>query len=195
MGNFYTNYTLRGPTPEAVVEALRGRTAAVTPEQNGCVVAFDEQADSQDLAVFAQVGMGLSGRLKCPSLAVLNHDDDVLLYRLYVDGKLVDEYDSWPGYPAPAEMPAGGDARRLCRAFCVNAETEVAEILSKPQLGPNGYLFALQRHAALVAALGISPYAVGAGFSYIGGGELPSGLDAEALLWTQHRRTRPSRPC
>ena len=49
MGNFYTNYTLRGPSQEAVVKAMAGRAAFVTPEQNGCVVVFDEKSDSQNL--------------------------------------------------------------------------------------------------------------------------------------------------
>ena len=48
MGNFYVNYTVRGPTQQDVAAALAGRKALVTPWQNGCVVVFDEQSDTQD---------------------------------------------------------------------------------------------------------------------------------------------------
>ena len=51
MGNFYTNYTLKGPGQQAVASALAGRKALVTPENNGCVMVFDEQSDSQDAEI------------------------------------------------------------------------------------------------------------------------------------------------
>jgi hypothetical protein len=120
MGNFYTNYTLRGPNQGAVAEALAGRNAIVTPAQDGCVVAFDEQSDDQDSAVINEVASRISRDLCCPVLAVINHDDDILLYQLYLSGEVADEYDSSPGYFDPAaepSAPAGGDAQKLCTAF------------------------------------------------------------------------------
>lgn len=72
MGNFYTNYTIRGPSQRAVAMALTGRSAIVTPQQDGWVVAFDEQ----DMEVIAALARGLSGELRCPVLAVPNHDFD-----------------------------------------------------------------------------------------------------------------------
>ncbi len=51
MGSFYTNYTLRRPSQQAVAAALAGRSAIVTPAEDGCVVVFDEQSDEQDRAV------------------------------------------------------------------------------------------------------------------------------------------------
>jgi len=33
MGNFYTNYTLRGPSQQAVAKALAGRSAIVTSQR------------------------------------------------------------------------------------------------------------------------------------------------------------------
>jgi hypothetical protein len=49
MGGFYTNYTLRGPSQQAVAAVLAGRKAIVTPQSNGCVVAYDEASDDQDM--------------------------------------------------------------------------------------------------------------------------------------------------
>ena len=120
MGNFYTNYTLKGPSQQAVVAALAGRSAIITPAQNGCVVVFDEQSDEQDSTVITELASRLSRELRCPVLAVLNHDDDVFWYQLYLSGELADEYDSSPGYFDPSvepSAPAGGDAEKLCSAF------------------------------------------------------------------------------
>jgi hypothetical protein len=124
MGNFYTNYTLRGVTQEAVAGALAGRACVVTPSVHQTVVVFDEESDDQDQAVIASLAAELSGALHCPVLAVLNHDDDILWYQLYADGELRDEYDSSPGYfdpDAQPSAPAGGDAATLCSAFVSRA--------------------------------------------------------------------------
>lgn len=98
MGNFYTNFTFKGASQGEVAKALAGRTAFVTTEQDGCVMAFDEESDDQDEEVISRVAKETSRALKCPVLAVLNHDDDIFWYQLYVNGKLVDQYDSTPGY-------------------------------------------------------------------------------------------------
>ena len=65
MGNFYTNYTLKGPSQQAVAAALAGRSAIVTPAQDGCVVVFDEQSDDQDSAVITELASHLSRELRC----------------------------------------------------------------------------------------------------------------------------------
>jgi hypothetical protein len=74
MDNFYVNHTLRGPTQEAVGQALRGRSAFVTPMRNGCVVVFDEQSDDQDPETVSRLGERLSRQFDCPVLAVLFQD-------------------------------------------------------------------------------------------------------------------------
>jgi hypothetical protein len=90
MGNFYTNYTLRGPSQQAVAAALAGRAAFVTPAHNGSVVVFDEKSESQDLGAIAEFAARLSREFDCPVLALLNHDDDILWYQLYLSGELTD---------------------------------------------------------------------------------------------------------
>ena len=87
MGNFYTNYTLRGPSQQTVVAALAGRSAIVTPAQDGCVVVFDEESDEQNTEVITGLTSRLSCELRCPVLAVLNHDDDIFWYQLYLSGE------------------------------------------------------------------------------------------------------------
>ncbi|MDB6024231.1 MAG: hypothetical protein JWM68_454 [Verrucomicrobiales bacterium] len=185
MGNFYTNYTLRGPSQQAVASALAGRSAIVTPTQDGCVVVFDEQSDGQDSAVITELASRLSRELRCPVLAVLNHDDDIFWYHLYLNGKLADEYDSSPGYfdaSAEPSAPAGGDAQKLCSAFGAASVAEVESVLRKSSFDEGGYTFAVERHTDLVRALGIPSFGVGAGFRYVADGELPEGLDDEGML-------------
>ena len=185
MGNFYTNFTLRGPSQQAVAKALTGRSAIVTPQQDGCVVVFDEQSDDQDTAVITDVARHLSGELRCPVLAVLNHDDDILWYQLHLSGTLADEYDSCPSYfdpEAEPSGPAGGDAQKLCTAFGSPNVTEVERILRKSAFDEDGYAFAVERHTELARALGLPGFAVGGGYSYVSDGEVPEGLSDEDLF-------------
>jgi hypothetical protein len=160
MGNFYTNYTLKGPSQPEVANLLAGRSAIVTPAGDGHVVVFDEESDEQNPEVIAELASRLSGELQCPLLAVLNHDDDILWYQLYLNGDLKDEYDSTPGYFENADAdeasemdlpdvnePEGGDARKLCAAFGLDSIEQAERILRKTALDEDGYAFAFERHA------------------------------------------------
>ena len=116
MGNFYTNYALPGVTQSTVAAALAGRPALVSPAVNNVVVVFDDQSDSQDTEVINALAVELSAKCKCPVLATMNHDDDVLWYGLFTDGELADECNSCPGYfddSVESEGPSGGDAAKL----------------------------------------------------------------------------------
>ena len=76
--------------------------------------------------------------------------------------------------------PRGGDASALCHAFggSCNAE-EVERVLRQANHGEGGYLFAFQRHAALMKALGLPHYSVGLGFNYLSAGDLPPDVSKE----------------
>lgn len=185
MGNFYTNYTLRGPSQQAVAEALAGCSAIVTPVQDGCVVVFDEQSDEQDMEVITKLAARLSREFTCPVLVVLNHDDDIFWYQLYLSGELADEYDSSPGYFDPSAEPSGpvgGDAQKLCNVFGVSNIAAVESVLRKSSFDESGYTFAVERHTDLARVLGIPSFGVGAGFRYVADGELPDGLEEDDLV-------------
>jgi len=190
MGNFYASYTLRGPGQQSIATALAGRSAFVTSAHKGCVVVFDEESDGQNGEIIAELASRLSGQFRCPLLAVMNHDDSILWYQLYLSGELVDEYNSAPGYfetedeEAAMAGPEGGDAGKLCAAFGSDAVAEVEAILRKPGADTDGYVFAVERHGDLAGALGIPSFGVGAGFGTISSGELPDELDESALART-----------
>src|SRR6476646_3772809 len=120
MGNFYTNFTLKNPDADDIADTLRqaSRAAFVSPEQRGYVVVYEAEADNQDVSAIEEVGVMLSKQQKCPVLAVLNHDDDVLCYWLFDCGKLIDEYNSNPDYFGSASGgDRGGDVELLCGTF------------------------------------------------------------------------------
>ena len=164
MGNFYTNYTLKGVSQPGVASALAGRKAIVTTDYNGCVMVFDKQSDKQDSKTISDLATHLSSQFACLVLAVLNHDDDILWFQLYENGKLTDEYDSSPGYfdgPEEPIPPSDGDAKRLCAVFGFGEPTAVESILRRSMFDEDGYAFAFQRHSDLVATLGLPEFGVG----------------------------------
>ena len=148
-------------------------------------MVFDEESEGQDPKVLSKLASRLSSRFSCPVLAVLNHDDDVLWFQLYHAGKLLDEYDSYPGFSDGNDshiQPRGGDAKALCDAFGSSNYDDVERVLRQTSMGDDGYTFAVERHDELAQALNLPPFGVGTGFNYIEEDELPEGLDPADLL-------------
>lgn len=191
MGNFYVNFTVRHGDPEAVAAALAGRSAFVTPAQGGCVVVADEECERSGEGL-DELAAELSRVLRCPVLAVMNHDDDILQYVLCERGEVTDRYDSFPNYfdeesdedeeDDEAFVPDGGDAKRLCAAFGCQDHGAVERVLRVSPLAEDGYAFAVERHEALAGALGIPTFAAGFGFGYAAEGDLNDDIDPAALI-------------
>ncbi len=90
MGNFYTNITVYGPDHNKVVDAMRGRKAAISPTVNDYTVIWDEECDEQGMNVLGALAQLLSSGLDGPAWAVLNHDDDILRYSLHTPVRMID---------------------------------------------------------------------------------------------------------
>ena len=169
MGSFYTNITVKGAFQQELADFIQaqGRIAYVSNTVRGYTVVFDEKCEEQDTRVLAKLASKLSKKLRCRALAVLNHDDDILLYQLYENGKLADEYDSCPDYfdmettsPRP---PQGGDLRKLAETFGVEYPgDEAAAILRR-----DDYAFAVERHEELARVLGLPDFVAGLGYRYL----------------------------
>ncbi len=187
MGNFYVNFSVKRPDQQQVADILRRRqrTALVTPALGEYVVVSDEEADWQDDRAIQTVGELLSRETQAPVFAVLNHDDDILAYWLFVDGQLTDSYDSAPDYFESSydafekeDTEQGGDARTLCSVLAAAASPEHVERMLR-----GDYVFAIDRHAELAAALGLPDWSVGFSYRYVvENGELPDGLNDEQLV-------------
>jgi hypothetical protein len=141
----------------------------------GFTVVWDEESEAQDTKTLEAVTKRLAGELNCAAWAVLNHDDDVLLYMLFVAGEKLDEYNSFPGYfGGSASEPEGGNAALLTKTFGVaSAETSVEAILRNQKR----YTFAIEQHQALIEALRMPIFGIGIGYRYLTSGECPAGLE------------------
>lgn len=188
MGSFYTNVTLRGPDQEAVAEYLAGRNrqVLVSPTVDGVTVVYDALTESQDTRMLTNLARELSAQFDCVALAALNHDDDVLWLQLSVDGRLVDEYTSAPGYFSgdAATKPEGGDAEVLCEAFQAEDARAHAERVLRREQDMAGYFTASDRHTELAEALGIPPALVTTGYRYLTHGETPDGFQPQDFIHT-----------
>ena len=186
MGSFYTNITLRTTQRGAVRDHLAAaqRKAYISPVVGGALVVFDQASEEQDLEELGRIASHLSQRCSCPALALMIHDDDILLYRLYEKGALVDQYTSAPEYFEGGDAhPAGGDAARLGTAFGrPEVKDALEEILRRSKDAPEAYTFETDRHTDLVRVLGLPSAAVGTGYNYIEANELPPELAADDLI-------------
>jgi hypothetical protein len=181
MGNFYTSFTVRGTDQDSVVRAMKGRTGAVSPTLNGYTVVWDAECEKQDEKIIERLGKQLSSALVSPVLAILNHDDDILCYWLYSAQAKLDEYNSAPGYfEGDNAPPSGGDVDLLLRTISPEASRDLVEQVLRDTV----YVFALERHTALLAALAMPSFAA-FGYKYISRGELPQGLTTADLAFTK----------
>src|SRR4051812_35393866 len=96
---------------DAVIAALGERMAKVSDVEDGLIAIMDNDIEGPGILDVDEIALELSRSLAAPVLRVMNYDDDVLTYLLVESGKVVDTYDSTPGYfeGHPVD-PAGGDA-------------------------------------------------------------------------------------
>jgi hypothetical protein len=181
MGNFYANHAVATGDTHAVADALdsRGRRAYVAGT-SGITFVYDERCDAQDLDELRRVAELLSRDCGAPVLAACNHDDDVLWLALAEDGRVVDVYESRPGYFEGEDVPPRiANVKRLCLAFGVaSAAAEVERLLAKSHAT---FIVEVDRHRALLRALGIESDAGLFGYRYVSQGELTGVADIEEL--------------
>jgi hypothetical protein len=186
MGAFYVNYTLRGPVQSAVVDALQGFRAVVTPARERSVVVAEERSDSQADEVIEEMASVLSRKLSCAVWTVLVHDDDILKYWVHRSGAIEDKYDSAPDYfstDSSEEIrgPIGGRASVLCELFASNMEEQLENVL---RASSDVYVFETDRHMALLSTLGAANTAIAFGFRDYLAGFLPEGVSKDEIVET-----------
>lgn len=175
MGNFYTNITVIDTPATRVVAAMRAlnRESYVLESELDCVV-FDRQSDDQDTEILSSLADHLSSKLEATTLAVLNHDDDVLWFQLFQKGDLISEYANRGGPPTMIGP--------MCQVFGVGEKRfQVWITLKRP------FLFQVSRHLRLATLLGLPISSVASGFNYVERGELPPSATADRL-----HRVRPT---
>lgn len=185
MGAFYTNITVRASSPGAVLPLLKGRRAFVTPSRGGYIVIYDEQCDEGGLYP-NEFASHLSQALGSIAFLVTVHDDDILYVDVFANGERLDEYDSCPNYFSEEDeeddSPEGGNPAVLCNAFGCKDEKAVADVLYCQDEDSDIWIFATERHRALVKLLDLPEFAVGYGYKYLAQGDVPQELSKEELL-------------
>ena len=181
MGNFYTNLTIRASREEVAAVLTALRRDAYVAFVDGFSIVCDRECDKQDLDVIASLTATLSSRLASPALSVLNHDDDVLLFGLFVDGALACEYgiSRLGGTPAPPTSKREF-VRRVHEAM---ATSRVTRTHSLPWLVRTflGSVLVVIRHEHLAAELGLPEATVGTGFRYVDRGDVPRAKKSDFL--------------
>jgi hypothetical protein len=194
MGLFYTNIILYKAQQQQVADFLRNpkRIAYVSPTQDNFTVVYDKETEDQDTRVLKNITSLLTKRFRCKALASLVHDSDVYMYWLYENGKLLDTYNSIPGYfdaEVNQPLPEGGDAKKLCEAFDkLNAVSEIQgifKLVEKSNLdeaSPEEYLGGEDIHGAIVRALGMPSFSAFIGYFTIENAEISEELDRTKLI-------------
>ncbi len=181
MGNFYANITVATPRAAALqILGTLGRTAwvACTPERWSIVC--DRECEGQAPDVLASLALTLSTHACSAALAVLNHDDDVLLFGLFEQGTLSAQY-GWKTWSSPWKVPSTSRSvfrGKVHRAFQTQRRPAVARPRSdalRSVLGRVATVMAMAEHQMLAAELGMPELSVGAGYRYVGNDEIPHG--------------------
>ena len=185
MGSFYVHFILHYNDADKAASALLHRSAFLIRTGTGNILIAEKEAESQSRSMTRSFTRNLSQKLHCPVLSIGNHDDDILWYYLAVNGRITDEYDSFPAYfnkTDNSSPPSEGKAKVLCAAFGKRNAARVEEILRKSSDNDDGYLFASDRHKDLAKALGIPAFSVGLGFNNILEDGLPDGISGDEII-------------
>lgn len=173
MGHFYSQVLVCGANQTdcaAVMRAL-GRRSFVAPPHRSIVPVCDAGSESLDIDELDSVAYTLSHRLKTPSVAVLNHDDDLLVFRIF--GR-----EGFKGYCRSGMLIGGAytQLRYACEAMCSTASLWLTFARS--------FRFEYERHEALVRLLNLPPWSIGMGYRYLSQGDLPREMGEEELVRT-----------
>ncbi|MGY3452608.1 hypothetical protein [Bradyrhizobium sp. USDA 4353] len=142
MGSFITNLHVRDAEPAAVIDALR--SLAVVPAYirrapgDRWTSLYPEAAFQDDVAL-SEIAHALSTALQRPVIGFIVHDSDILLYVLVDHGKLLDSYNSAPGFFTGESLaPTGGQAE-VVAAYCEadDAHDRLSRLLHPETLSRN----------------------------------------------------------
>ncbi|MFZ4814417.1 MAG: hypothetical protein ACOYL5_07775 [Phototrophicaceae bacterium] len=161
----YTNITLFGTTQDELVTycEVSAITAYISPTLDDITVIYPPLVGEP----LWQLAEAVSLRLNCSALAVAVADDAQLVYRLYVGGRMTDEYSSRYG-----QTPLGGNPQVLAEAFDAAEEVDAVRAALLRDT-----LLASERHYEIADALILPLMMVDIGFEYLEDGEKPRGVD------------------
>jgi len=104
MGTFCVNFHVKSESRKSVTKVLKtliNTRAYVSSSRDGWISVFEERTSLQEEEEIRRLGQELSSHLESVVFGFLVHDSDVLHYWLFEEGRVHDEYDSWPNYFRP----------------------------------------------------------------------------------------------
>jgi hypothetical protein len=176
MGSFYTQVLVRGVDAQRCADVMRALTRAsyVLPPRSGVTVVCDRESENQDMQLLDSVAATLSARLQADATAVLNHDDDWLVFRHFRAGKFTGGLQV-----GRAPWTLRGSPARLRDAVNPRAPSLPLYLaLLKPRV------FQVKRHAELIHVLGLPQGSLGVGYDYIARNDVPAFFDRSGVLET-----------
>ena len=178
MGSFYTSHIVRGPSQSQVLAWLNDRPAYVSVTQGGTTVVLDAACESQDGEELAELAAGLSAQL---SVLCLRSSTTTTTFFTTSCTRAARRPTSTTPVPATSEKESQKLALLvvtlpvLPKAFGVTDSAPIEAALRNPD-----YVFAMERHRDLAAALGLPEFSVGLGYTYAEAGEFPPGTPPDA---------------
>ncbi len=184
MGAFFTHVQVRTPDLQAVVrtiseaagdfdrvddERFDREVLVLPPDAGGWVAIYDQATESQEGRVLDALGMLVSRG--AVAFSALVHDSDVLQLTLFDDGRVLDRFDSMPGYfdGQPGRRPRL-KADRWAVALAPGQRVDaLRDVLSEEGLRPE---VVLERVATL---FGCDVARASVGHTYVEREELPEG--------------------
>ncbi|MFN6165560.1 MAG: ankyrin repeat domain-containing protein [Pseudanabaena sp.] len=139
VGTFFVNYQVRETKTAKIIKTLQNlieSRAYVSSFKQGWVSVYDEFSDQQNEQELHRLAKDLSGHLATDVLAFLVHDSDILIYLIYKQGKLVDEYNSrsdyWEKVSSTTRNRLKGKSKALL-PYCKlgTSSQEIVDILNK----------------------------------------------------------------
>ena len=154
MGGSYGSIHVRTNDQQRVVAALEllscegTKRFLISPAIKGWVAVFpDNNGQDETLGKALASTLGNATVIQC-----LVHDDDLFAYWFFENGKLVDQYNSNPGYFGEDNTDRGGNARAFSRLLHNEKKIEDLQAL----LDAERFTFELERQDQFAALLGLS---------------------------------------
>lgn len=172
MGSTYGNFVVVGASQDAVIAALGAEQAFVAAGSAGAVAVFPVAEEPSS-------GRRLSAELGAPIVGAMVFDDDMLSLATFVQGELVDEVTvpdpaSYFGMEVQDLVDAGMDPAELGLGDSPGHDPErVVGAVGRGDAGQlraalrDDFVFASERHSAVLEALGLPVDSAGWGYHYL----------------------------
>ena len=184
-GSFYTSIIVVQADPKAVINFIKTQSlkAFIVFSHSDVptdVLVCEKGMEGQDEAYGKALAERLSKSLSGVTVYSLNHDSDILVIAIFSAGTQVFSYDSAPGYfDGKDDPPFMKGIENVSTVFPSAAISDLDKALK------GEFIFADDRHAEIMKALGLPTYTAGLGYGYLNEPETRKTLENNKLSWIE----------